>query len=91
MMKFADNNNVSSLINMISFYFNKGFHFKMFFDSDCTSYHSTQECLLIMSAEDIARKMKKLLHYKQTRLIEIQQKIKDQTDKHYTEVEFCVS
>ena len=90
MMKFTDNNNISSSINMILFYFNKGFHLKMFFNLDCTLYHSTQEHLLVTLAENIAEKMKELLHYKQSRLVEAQWKMKDQADKHCTEAKFCV-
>ena len=90
MKKFTDNNNISLLTNMTLFYFNKGFHLRMSFDLDCTSYHSTQEHLLMMSVEDIAGKMKELLHYEQSKLIRSQQKMKDQANKHCTEAKFYV-
>jgi len=53
MMKFSDNFNIFSIISMISFYFNKDFHFRMSFDSDTTDYEITRERLKARKADDI--------------------------------------
>ncbi len=53
MMKFSDNFNIFSIILIISFYFNKDFHFQMSFDSDTTDYEIIHERLKARKADDI--------------------------------------
>ena len=60
-VKFADNNAVNKSIKMISFYFNKGFSFCMFFSSDITKIATAQKKLQICSVTEIARIMNRIL------------------------------
>ncbi len=53
MIKFNDNVNTFSIILMISFYFNKEFHFRMSFNSDTTDYEITHEWIEARKADDI--------------------------------------
>ena len=90
MVKFADNNNVSSSSSMTPFYLNKGFHPRMSFSPDTTSYASTRERLLVTKAEDIAKRMEEILDQGRSRLIGAQNKMKTQADKHRTDVRFKI-
>ncbi len=45
MIKFVDNNVLSSVIFLILFFMNKNFHSYMSFDSDIIKYESTRERL----------------------------------------------
>ena len=90
MIEFADNNNVSFSSNMTSFYLNKGFHSRMSFSLDTIFYASTRERLLITKAEDIVKRMKQMLKHDLSQLIEAQEKMKTQADKHRIDVEFKV-
>jgi len=47
MIKFINNNILSSVIFLILFFMNKNFHFHMSFDSDIIKYESTRERLQI--------------------------------------------
>jgi hypothetical protein len=58
MMKFNENFNISSVISMISFYFNKSFHFQMNFNSNMTDYEIIHERLEARKVDDIIVKMK---------------------------------
>ncbi len=53
MIEFNDNVNTFSIILMISFYFNKEFHFRMSFNSDTTDYEITHEWIEARKADDI--------------------------------------
>ena len=57
MTKFADNDEVSSFIEVISFYINKGFYSRMSFSKDFTTYAITRKRLDIVKVEDIANNM----------------------------------
>ncbi len=61
MMKFSENFNIFSIILMTSFYFNKGFHSRMSFDSDTTDYEITRARIKAKKTDDIIAKMKELL------------------------------
>jgi len=90
MIEFSDNNNVSSASNLSPFYLNKGFHPRMSFSPDTTSYNSTRERLLITKAEDITKRMEEMLEYGRSQLLESQTKMKAQADKSRTDVEFNI-
>lgn len=90
MVEFADNNNVSSASTISPFYFNKGFHPRMSFSPDSTSYEATRERLLVTKAEDITQRMEEMLHYGRAQLVEAQAKMKDQADKHRTDITFNI-
>ncbi len=61
MMKFSDNFNTFSTILMISFYFNKDFHFRMSFDSNTTDYKMTRQRIETRKIDDIVTQMSELL------------------------------
>lgn len=90
MVAFADNNNVSSSFNLSPFYFNKGFHPRMSFSPDSTSYSSTRERLLVTKAEDITKRMDEMLQYGRTQLVDAQAKMKTQIDKSRTDIAFNI-
>ncbi len=74
MIKFSNNSNIFSITSMISFYFNKKFHFQMSFNSDTTDYETTCEHLEVRKVNDIIIWMKELLNFnhqqlKKTKLI----------------------
>jgi len=86
MMKFSDNFNIFSIISMISFYFNKGFHLRMSFDSDTTDYETTRERLKARKADDIVIRMKELLSFGRQQLKKTKLIIKAQINKHRRDV-----
>ena len=52
-MKFSNNNNAFSVIFLLPFYLNKGFHPCMSFDPDEITYESTCKRLQSAKAENI--------------------------------------
>ena len=63
MTEFADNDGVSSFIEVISFYINKGFHSRMSFSKDFTIYAITRKRLDVAKVENIVDNMQKILKY----------------------------
>ena len=63
MTEFADNDEVSSFIEVISFYVNKGFHSRMSFSKNFTIYAITRKRLDVVKVENIADNMQKVLKY----------------------------
>ena len=61
MIKFVDNNALSASIKIIFFFVNKGFHSRISFSLDFTSYISTRKRLQIAKIEVITNSMKKTL------------------------------
>ncbi len=61
MMKFSENFNISLIILMTSFYFNKSFYLRMSFDSDTINYEITRTRIKAKKINDITVKMKELL------------------------------
>ncbi len=58
MMKFSENFNIFLIISIISFYFNKEFHFWMSFDSNTTDYKIIYERFEAKKVDDIIIWMK---------------------------------
>jgi len=86
MMKFSDNFNIFLIISMTSFYFNKGFHPRMSFDSDTTDYETIHERLKARKADDIAIQMKELLSFDRQQLKKRKLIIEAQVNKHRRDV-----
>ena len=63
MAEFADNDGVSSSIEVTSFYVNKGFHSRMSFSKNFTIYAITRKRLDAAKVENIADNMQKVLKY----------------------------
>ncbi len=91
MMKFSDNFNIFSIISMISFYFNKEFHFRISFNSDTTDYETTRERLKARKANDIVIRMKELLSFNHSQLKKTKLIIEVQINKHRRDVIYEVN
>ena len=61
MIEFVNNNALLALIKITFFFVNKGFHSRISFNSDSTSYISTRERLQTAKIEVITDSMKKTL------------------------------
>jgi len=90
MVEFADNNNISFATTMLPFYLNKDFHSRMSFSLHSIFYESTRERLQVTTAEDISKRMKELLEFGRDKLIQAQRAIKDQADKHRSNITFDI-
>ncbi len=86
MMKFSDNFNTFLIILMISFYFNKDFHFWMSFDSNTTDYKTTHQRIETRKIDDIVTWMNELLIFNHQQLKKIKQIIEAQMNKHRWDV-----
>ncbi len=69
MIKFVDNNILSSVIFLIFFFMNKNFHSRMSFDFDIIKYESIRERLQITQVKDIFNHMNKTLIFAREALI----------------------
>jgi len=69
MIKFVNNNVLSSVIFLIFFFMNKSFHSRMSFDSDIIEYESIRERLQIARVEDIFNHMNRTLIFAREALI----------------------
>ena len=69
MIKFVDNNVLSSIIFLILFFMNKSFHSHMSFDSDIIEYESICERLQIDQVKNISEQMNKTLIFAREALI----------------------
>ncbi len=90
-IKFSENFNISSVISMTLFYFNKSFHSRMSFDSDTTNYETICKRLEARKVDDIIIQMKKLLIFNRQQLKKIKQIIETQINKHKQDVIYEVS
>ncbi len=91
MIEFSDNVNTFSIISMISFYFNKEFHFRMSFDSDTTDYEITHEWIEARKADDIIIWMKKLLNFNRQQLKKTKLIIEAQINKYKQDVIYKIN
>ena len=90
MVKFSDNNNAFSATSLSPFYLNKGFHPRMSFGPDETTYESTRERLQSAKAEDINTRMQENLNFSLKQLEKSQESMKAQADKHQKDVTYEV-
>ena len=67
-VEFSDNNNTSSATSLLLFYLNKGFHPRMSFDPDTSTYKSTRKRLQSAKAEDITTRMQEILNFERQQL-----------------------
>jgi len=90
MVEFSDNSNTFSATSMIPFYFNKGFHPRMSFDSDTTDYETTRQRIEARKADDIVTRMSELLTFGRQQLKKIKQATEAQVNKHRRDVTYEV-
>ncbi len=88
MIKFVDNNILSSVIFLIFFFMNKSFHFHMSFDSDIIKYESTRERLQIDWVKNISEQMNKTLIFACEALIKTWKQMMNQANKHRKKINY---
>jgi len=88
MIKFVDNNVLSSIISLILFFMNKSFHSCISFDSDIIEYESTRERLQIARVKDIFNHMNKTLIFAREALIKTWEQMMNQTNKHRKKINY---
>ena len=74
-MKFVDNNDVSTIIELISFFTNKNYHFRMIFESNLDDYEITRKRLLIQQNEFIVEKINRIIEYVKINVVDAKQKM----------------
>ncbi len=90
MIKFVDNNILSSVIFLTLFFMNKSFHSRMNFDSDIIEYESSRERLQIVRVEDIFNHMNKTLIFAHETLIKTQEQMMKQANKHRKKINYKI-
>jgi len=90
MIKFVDNNVLSSIIFLILFFMNKNFHSRMSFDFDIIKYESIRERLQIAQIEDIFNHMNKTLIFAHEALIKTQKQMMNQANKHRKKINYKI-
>ena len=90
MAEFADNNTDSAAITLSPFFMNHGFHPRMSFEPDLTSYEATQQCLQARSAGELTVKMNEILAFTKQHLAEAQKAMSRQANKHQKDVNYEV-
>ena len=89
-MEFNNNNNTISIISIISFYFNKGFHPRINFDPDYINYEITKKRLQTDKTNTIVTKIQELLKYKHQRLKKNRKTINTQINKYRKKIAYNV-
>ena len=90
MAEFADNNADSAATTLSPFFMNHGFHLRMSFGPDPTSYEATQQCLQARSAGELTAKMNEILAFAKQHLAEAQKAMSRQANKHRKDVDYEV-
>ncbi len=88
MIEFADNNVLFSVIFLIFFFMNKGFHPRMSFDPDIIEYESTRERLQIDRAKNISEQMNKTLIFAREALTKTREQMVNQANKHRKKINY---
>ncbi len=88
MIKFVDNNVLSSVIFLTFFFMNKNFHPRMSFDSDIIEYESIRERLQIDRVKNISEQMNKTLIFAREALIKTREQMMNQANKHRKKVNY---
>ena len=90
MAEFADNNADSAAITLSPFFMNHGFHPRMSFGPDLTSYEATRQRLQAQSARELTAKMNEILAFAKQHLAEAQKAMSRQANKHWKDVNYEV-
>ena len=91
MTEFADNNTLSSITKLTSFFANKDFHSRMSFELDFTLYASTRERLQAVKIENIAETIKNILKYMISKFKIAKKAMIKQVNKHRKDVFYQMS
>ncbi len=90
MIKFVNNNVLSSVIFLTFFFMNKNFYSRMNFDSDIIEYESIRERLQIVRIEDIFKHMNKTLIFAREALIKTRKRMMKQANKHRKKINYKI-
>ncbi len=90
MIKFVNNNILSSVIFLILFFMNKSFHSHMSFDSDIIEYESIHECLQVNWVKNISEQMNKTLIFAHEALIKTRKQMINQANKHRKKIDYKI-
>ncbi len=90
MIKFVNNNILSSVIFLILFFMNKNFHSHMSFDSDIIEYESTRKHLQINQVKNISEQMNKTLIFAHEALIKTWEQMINQANKHRKKINYKI-
>ena len=82
MIEFANNNAIFVSIELLSFFVNKNFHFRMNFSLNFISYVITKKRLLIVKTKNITNIMQNIFNYVRNHVDVIQKRITIQINKH---------
>ena len=82
MIEFANNNAIFAFIELLSFFVNKNFYFRMNFLSNFISYVITKKKLLIVKTKNITNTMQNIFDYVRIHVEKIQKHIMTQINKH---------
>ena len=90
MIKFVDNNILSSIIFLILFFMNKSFHSRMSFNSDIIEYESTCKRLQIDQVKNKSEQMNKTLIFVREALIKTREQMMNQANKHRKKINYKI-
>ena len=90
MIKFVDNNILSSVIFLTFFFMNKNFHSHMSFNSDIIKYESIRERLQIDRVKNIFEQMNKTLIFACEALIKTWEQMMNQANKHRKKINYKI-
>ncbi len=88
MIKFVDNDVLSSVIFLTLFFMNKSFHSRMSFDSDIIEYESIRERLQIDRVKNISEQINKTLIFAREALIKTWKQMMNQVNKHRKKINY---
>ena len=88
MIEFVDNNAISLITKLSSFFVNKSFHLRMNFSSNFISYVIIRKRLLIVKAKNIIDIMQNIFDYVQNNVEIIQKRMTIQINKHRKTIEY---
>ena len=87
-MEFADNNGVSAITELISFFINKRYHPRMIFDSNLDDYEITRERLLAKQSEFIVEEMDRIIEWTKVNVVDVSQKMIARANKTRFSISF---
>ncbi len=90
MIKFVDNNVLSSVIFLIFFFMNKNFHSHMSFNFDIIKYESTRKRLQVNWVKNISEQMNKTLIFAHEALIKTWKQMMNQANKHRKKINYKI-
>ncbi len=90
MIKFVNNNILSSVIFLTLFFMNKNFHSHMSFNSDIIKYESIRERLQVNRVKNISEQMNKTLIFAREALIKTWKQMMNQANKHRKKINYKI-